>query len=54
LIEIRGQIARKLKFWGQLGVKLTKSKAKDQTAEAPNWRGLIDKIRGAKLKKLKV
>jgi hypothetical protein len=24
LIEIRGQIARKLKFWGQLGAKLKK------------------------------
>jgi hypothetical protein len=52
LIEIRGQIARKLKFWGQLGVKLTKSKAKDQTAEAPNWRGLIDKIRGGQIEEI--
>jgi hypothetical protein len=29
LIEIRGQIARKLKFSGPLGVELTKFAAKD-------------------------
>jgi hypothetical protein len=33
LIEIRSQIARKLKFWGQLGAKLKKSEAKDQSAK---------------------
>jgi hypothetical protein len=33
LIEIRGQIARKLKFWGQLRVKLIKFKIKDQSAK---------------------
>jgi len=43
LIEIRGQIARKLKFWGQLGVKLKKLTAKDVSVKGPNFRGLIDK-----------
>jgi hypothetical protein len=33
LIEIRGQIARKLKFLGQLGVKLKKSETRDQFAK---------------------
>jgi hypothetical protein len=33
LIEIRGQIARKLNFWGQLGVKLKKFAARDQFAK---------------------
>jgi hypothetical protein len=33
LIEIRGPITRKLKFWGQLGVKLKKLTAKDQSAK---------------------
>jgi hypothetical protein len=33
LIEIRRQIARKLKFWGQLGVKLKKLIAMDQSAK---------------------
>jgi len=46
LIEIRGQIARKLKFWGQLEAKLKKFAAKDQSAMAPKLRGLIDKKRG--------
>jgi len=32
LIEIRCQIARKLKFLGQLGVKLVKFIAKDHSA----------------------
>jgi hypothetical protein len=32
LIEIRGQIARKLKFLGQLGVKLTKFTNNDHSA----------------------
>jgi hypothetical protein len=54
LIEIRGQIARKLKFWGQLEAKLKKFAAKDQSAKAPKLRGLIDKKTGVKLKKLKV
>jgi hypothetical protein len=40
LIEIRGQIARKLKFWGQLGVKLTKFTAKDQSAKGAKIGGL--------------
>jgi hypothetical protein len=40
LIEIRGQIARKLKFWGQLGVKMTKFTAKDQSAKDAKIRGL--------------
>jgi hypothetical protein len=33
LIEIRGQIARKLNFLGQLGVKLKKSETRDQFAK---------------------
>jgi hypothetical protein len=33
LIEISGQIARKLKFLGQLGAKLKKFTAKDQSAK---------------------
>jgi hypothetical protein len=33
LIEIKGQIARKLKFWGQLGAKLKKFTDKDQSAK---------------------
>jgi hypothetical protein len=28
-----GKIARQLKFWGQLGVKLTKIAANDQSAK---------------------
>ena len=51
-MKLGGQIARKLKFWGQLEVKLTKSKAKDQTArgaklQGPNWQnpgGQIEEI----------
>jgi len=33
LIEIKGKIARKSKFWGQLGVKLKKFAANDQFAK---------------------
>jgi hypothetical protein len=33
LIEISGQIARKLKLLGQLAAKLKKFKAKDQSAK---------------------
>jgi len=33
LIEIRGKIARKLKFWGQLRAKLKKFAARDQSAK---------------------
>jgi hypothetical protein len=33
LIEIRGQIARKLKFWGQLAAKLKKFAANNQSAK---------------------
>jgi hypothetical protein len=33
LIEIRGKIARKLKFLGQLGIKLTKFAVNDQSAK---------------------
>jgi hypothetical protein len=40
LIEIRGQIARKLKFLDQLGVKLIKFAAKDQTAKGATIGGL--------------
>jgi hypothetical protein len=40
LIEIKGQIARKLKSWGQLGAKLKKFAAKDQSPK------------GAKIKEL--
>jgi len=40
LIEIRGQIARKLKFWGQLGAKLKKFAAKDQYAKGAKIEGL--------------
>jgi hypothetical protein len=54
LIQIRGQIARKLKFFGQLGVKLKKFTVNDVSVKVPTYRGLIDKNRGAKLKKLKV
>jgi hypothetical protein len=40
LIEIRGQIARKLKFWGQLGVKLKKLTAKDVSVKDAKIKGL--------------
>jgi len=40
LIEIRGPIARKLKFCGQLGVKLKKLTAKDQFAKGTKIWGL--------------
>jgi len=40
LIEIRGQIGRKLKFWGQLGAKLKKFAAKDQSAKGAALWGL--------------
>jgi len=40
LIEIRGPIARTLKFWGQLGVKLKKLTAKDHSAKGENIWGL--------------
>jgi hypothetical protein len=40
LIEIRGQIARKLKFWGQLGVKLKKLTAKDVSGKCAKIKGL--------------
>jgi hypothetical protein len=33
LIEIKGKITRKSKFWGQLGVKLKKFAANDQFAK---------------------
>jgi len=52
LIEIRGQIARKLKFLGQLGVKLTKFTTKDQSAKGPKIGGL-DKIWGSNWRKWK-
>jgi hypothetical protein len=34
LIEIKGKIARKLKFWGQLGAKFKKFAANDQSAKS--------------------
>ena len=42
LIEIRGKIASKLKFWGQLGVKLKRFAANDEFTKGdelwgPNW-----------------
>jgi len=40
LIEIRGQTARKLKFWGQLGVKLKKLIAKDISVKGAKIKGL--------------
>jgi hypothetical protein len=40
LIEIRGQIARTLKFWGQLEAKLKKSEAKDYYATGGKLWGL--------------
>jgi len=40
LIEIRSQIARKLKFWGQLGAGLKKFAAKDQSAKDATIEGL--------------
>jgi hypothetical protein len=40
LINIRGQIARKLKFWGQLGAGLKKFGAKDQSAKGATIKGL--------------
>jgi hypothetical protein len=40
LIEIRGQIVRKLKFWGQLGVKLKKMTAKDVSVKGAKIKGL--------------
>jgi hypothetical protein len=52
LIEIRGQIARKLKFWGQLEAKLKKFAAKDQSAKAPKLRGLIDKKNGGEIEEI--
>jgi hypothetical protein len=33
MIEIRGKIARKSKFWDQLGVKLKKFTVNDQSAK---------------------
>jgi hypothetical protein len=39
LIEIRDQIARKLKFWGQLGAGLKKFAAKDQSAKSTTIEG---------------
>ena len=35
-----GQIARKLKFWGQLGATLKKFTANDQSAKGANIKGL--------------
>jgi hypothetical protein len=40
LIEIRGQIARTLKFWGQLGVKLKKLTAKGVSVKGAKIEGL--------------
>jgi hypothetical protein len=40
LIEIRGKIAIKLKFRGQLGAKLKKFAAKDQSAKGAKIEGL--------------
>jgi hypothetical protein len=40
LIEIKGQIARKLKFWGQLEAKLKKFAARDQSAKGAKIKGL--------------
>jgi len=40
LIEIRGHIARQLKFWGQLGARLKKFAAKDQSAKGTTIEGL--------------
>jgi hypothetical protein len=40
LIEIGVQIARKLKFWGQLRAGLKKFAAKDQSAKCATIEGL--------------
>jgi len=40
LIEIGGQIARILKFWGQFGARLKKFAAKDQSAKGATIEGL--------------
>jgi hypothetical protein len=53
LVQIRGKIARKSKFLGQLGVKLKKFKVNDHFAKGiklcgPNWLKL-----GVKLKRFK-
>jgi hypothetical protein len=40
LVEIRGQIAIKLKFWGQLEAKLKKLAARGQSAKGAKMKGL--------------
>ena len=54
MIEIRGQIARKLKFWGQLGVKLTKFTAKDHSTTGGQLWGFNWQNQGQNRKKIKV
>ena len=54
LIEIKGKITRKSKFWGKLGVKLKKFAAKNQYAKGAELWGPGRLKSGVKLKKLKV
>ena len=53
MIEIRGQIARKLEFRGQLGVKLKKFADKDHFVKGGRLWDLIGQKPGVKLKNLK-
>jgi hypothetical protein len=43
-----------MKFWGQLGAKLKKFEAKDQSTKGAKIKGLNWQKPGVKLKKLKV
>ena len=53
MIEIRGQIARKLEFRGQVGVKLKKFADKDHFVKGGRLWDLIGQKSGVKLKNLK-
>jgi hypothetical protein len=52
LIKIKGTIARKLKFWGQLGDKLKKSETKDHIAMVTNFGAPIEGHQGLNCKNL--
>ena len=54
MIEIRGKIARQLKFWGQLGVKLTQFTFKDHSATGGQLWGFNWQNQEQTRKKIKV
>jgi len=54
LIEIRGKIAKTLKFWDQLGVKLKIFAVKDQSAKGAGLYELNWQKPGVELNKIEI